>query len=262
MSQFLIIEVILFSSSAALSLVALYLRVISKKRNDRGKEKEFRSLARTSGFAGVVFLFALLVSEALFPNVVFPFSVVTPDLAGMIGIIEAVVPYVWIGILLYGSITLLTVFFWMVVQVPKLGRLKDFFSKTNIKPEARRDLAGKSLQFAGFSVTTLSIVVGLFKENLETISSPLGVLLFAVILFLLTSEIARSAAFYGYYFIAEMLYMAGLLIVGLAYVWLFSSVLKLGTSIFTSIAVVYMVMVVYFIINSIRTVTGHLLEKV
>jgi hypothetical protein len=67
-----------------------------------------------------------------------------------------------------------------------------------------RDSGGKMLQMAGFGLTSLTLLAGLFKEQLHLIGFYLGIIFISVILFLIAAQILVNAINVGEYFLGGM----------------------------------------------------------
>lgn len=91
--------------------------------------------------------------------------------------------------------------------MPEKGRFKDRTIKESYYWMLRQ-LSSTCFVLAGFSVTTITLLVNFFRWQLEAAGTMISLLLVCSIVFLVAGEFAREAYNTWEYLVAEMLYLA------------------------------------------------------
>jgi hypothetical protein len=119
-----------------------------------------------------------------------------------------------------------------------------------------RDLSNKSLVFAGFTLTALIFVAGFYKENLTQVSGIITLFLIGFVLFLISAEITRNAAFGWEYFVGEILYLvATAFIMGVLIMFFKSTIESFMQNLSIIMILAYIAFLSVYIINSVYSLT-------
>jgi hypothetical protein len=123
--------------------------------------------------------------------------------------------------------------------------------KQPVDTRIARDSGGKMLQMAGFGLTSLTLLAGLFREQLYLISFHLAIIFISVILFLIAAQILVNAINVGEYFVGETFSIIASIVLVISFIFALSAVIPFG-SVIIAVGAFFVVLVSIYFYFSIR----------